>query len=200
MSPFIYTLPFIAAAIGWFTNYIAVKMLFRPHKRIEVLGIGVQGIFPKRQAEVAVKIGKLVSEELLSIKDIKEKVTNPKTLAVINESIEEKLDDYMDNTLPNSYPMMSLLVRPKVKSRIKSELLTKIDNILPQVISKYLETMERDLNIEKIIQEKITLLSAEKLETLILEVLKKEFQFIEMIGAILGFLIGLVQVGIVMFL
>ncbi len=64
----IYTLPFIAAFIGWFTNYLAVKMLFHPRKPIRFLGMTIQGIFPKRQELFAQKLGVLVSKELISIK------------------------------------------------------------------------------------------------------------------------------------
>jgi len=45
----IYTLPFIAAIIGWVTNYLAIKMLFHPREKINLIFFSLQGIFPKRQ-------------------------------------------------------------------------------------------------------------------------------------------------------
>jgi uncharacterized membrane protein YheB (UPF0754 family) len=51
--------------------------------------------------------------------------------------------------------------------------------------------------VEQIIQERVALLPAEKLEGLIMKLLKKEFKFIEYIGAIVGFVIGLLQVAMV---
>jgi len=64
----IYTLPFIAAIIGWFTNFLAVKMLFYPREKIKILFFELQGVFPKRQELLAVRIGKLVADDLLSVK------------------------------------------------------------------------------------------------------------------------------------
>ena len=51
----IYLIPFISAFIGWFTNWIAIKMLFHPKEEKNILGIKIQGIFPKRQQQFAEK-------------------------------------------------------------------------------------------------------------------------------------------------
>ncbi len=53
----IYLIPFISAFIGYFTNWIAIKMLFHPKNPVTVLGITFQGIFPKRQKQFAQKLG-----------------------------------------------------------------------------------------------------------------------------------------------
>lgn len=46
--------PVICALIGWFTNFLAVKMLFHPHKPIKIGPFTIQGIFPKRQSWLCV--------------------------------------------------------------------------------------------------------------------------------------------------
>ena len=70
----IYTLPFIAALIGWLTNYIAVKMMFRPKKAVKIGPFTFQGIFPKRHKAFAEKIGALVADKLFSLQDIKKNI------------------------------------------------------------------------------------------------------------------------------
>ena len=199
MSPLIYTLPIIAAVIGWFTNFIAVKMLFRPRKKVKILFLEIQGIFPKRQHLVAKKIGKLVSEELLSLREINEKISQPENLEMINKSIEKKLDEFLETTFPANYPIISMVVGQKRRDKLKELILTQVDTYAPQVVAQSLLHLEAQLDIEKIIEEKVTLLSAEKLEELILQVLKKEFKFIELTGAVIGFLIGIIQLLIVHF-
>ena len=198
MSPLIYSLPLIAAVIGWFTNYIAVKMLFRPREKVKILFLEFQGIFPKRQQVVAEKIGKLVSDELLSIHDIKEKITQPENMDMINQKIEAKIEEYLNTTFPANHPVMALFLRKKTLDKLKNDFLLEVDELAPQIVAQYIANMEGHLNIEKIIQEKIALLSPAKLEFLIMQVLQKEFQFIELIGAVIGFIIGLLQVAIVL--
>ena len=53
MSPILLLLPIIAALIGWSTNYLAVKMLFHPRLPLRIMGFSIQGVFPKRQKQLA---------------------------------------------------------------------------------------------------------------------------------------------------
>ena len=187
-------IPLIAAFIGWITNWIAVKMLFRPRKKFKFLFLEIQGIFPKRQHILAEKIGKMVAEELLSVADLKEKMSHPENIAVITQNIEVKIDKYLTTTFPAKFPLMSLFVGAKAKGKLKNEFLKEVEEATPVVIEQYLTNMESSMDIEKIIRERVALLSPEKLENLINGILKKEFKFIEFIGGVLGLVIGLIQV------
>ena len=195
----IYTLPFIAALVGWFTNYLAVKMLFHPREKVKLLFFSIQGVFPKRQQQLAVKIGKLVADDLLSVKDIKDIVKQPENIEQINQNIENRLDDYLTNTFPKKYPVMSWFVRKKSKARIKQEFMKEMKKVAPEMIDQTVSNIENSLDIEEIIRQKVEKFSTLKLEKMIWEVLEHEFRFIELIGAVVGFLIGLIQVLIIQF-
>lgn len=191
----IYTLPFIAALVGWFTNFIAVKMLFAPKEPVNVLGIfKIQGIFPKNQQEVAEKIGKMVAEELLSSEDLKQRLNNPDNILSITELVDAKIDYYLNVTFPKQYPFTSRLVGDKRKVKLKGELMKEVNEQVPKVIDGYMENIEERFNVEQIIKDKVTDLPSEKLEDLIMKLLKREFKFIEYIGAVIGFVIGWIQV------
>ena len=191
----IYTLPFIAALVGWFTNYIAVKMLFHPKQPMNILGVyTLQGIFPKNQQQVAEKIGKMVAEELLSSNDLKEKLNNPENILSIKELVEVKIDYYLNVTFPKNYPITAALVGDKRRTKFKDTVMEEVDESVPAMIDSYMANIEERFNVEHIIKEKVGLLSPERLEDLIMMLLKKEFKFIEYIGAVIGFVIGWIQV------
>jgi uncharacterized membrane protein YheB (UPF0754 family) len=191
----IYTLPFIAALVGWFTNYIAVKMLFHPKQPMNILGVyTLQGIFPKNQQQVAEKIGKMVAEELLSSNDLKEKLNNPENILSIKELVEAKIDYYLNVTFPKNYPITAALVGDKRRTKFKDTVMEEVDESVPAMIDSYMANIEERFNVEHIIKEKVGLLSPERLEDLIMMLLKKEFKFIEYIGAVIGFIIGWIQV------
>ncbi len=195
----IYTLPFIAALVGWFTNYIAVKMLFHPQKPVNILGIyTLHGIFPKNQKQVAEKIGKMVAEELLSSEDLKERLNNPENILSIKELVEVKIDYYLNVTFPKNYPITAALVGDKRKTKFKDTVMEEVEESVPAMIDHYLSNIEERFNVEHIIKEKVNNLPADRLENLIMTLLKKEFKFIEYIGAVIGFLIGWIQVVMVM--
>lgn len=195
----IYTLPFIAAVIGWFTNFLAVKMLFHPRKKIKFLFFELHGVFPKRQQLLAVRIGKLVADDLLSIKDIQEIIKQPGNIAQINKNIEGKFDEYLEKTFPARYPVISLFIGKKSKAKIKQEFMNEMKKMAPEMIDQTVANIEESLDIEEIIRQKVAVFSSAQLEKLILDILEKEFRFIELMGAIVGFLVGLIQVGIVQF-
>lgn len=192
-------IPIISAAVGWFTNFIAVKMLFRPQKPIKVLFFTIQGIFPKNQKLVAQKIGRMVADELLSADDIRDKIANQDNIEYIKSIFEEKIDDYLNNTFPQNYPITSVFFGQKRKTKIKEDLVIEVEKAAPDVIDKYLKTLEMSFNVEEIIQDRIEQLSPARLENLIMGILQKEFKFIEWIGAFIGFLIGLLQLVLMRF-
>ena len=193
----IYTLPFIAAITGWVTNFLAIKMLFHPKKKIDLFFFSMQGIFPKRQDVLAERLGKMVSTELFSFKDIKDRFTSTSSAMEINKVLDEKLEDFMEVKLRSAIPMLSMFLNSNTKAKIKDTLHAEFQNILPDILNKYSEKLEKDIDIEEIVYQKVAAFSSDKLEDILFTIMKKEFKFIEILGGILGFLIGIIQLLII---
>ncbi|MCQ2500763.1 MAG: DUF445 family protein [Lachnospiraceae bacterium] len=84
--------PLIGSVIGYFTNFIAVKMLFYPRKEIRVFGHRLPftpGAIPKGKARLGRAIGKAVGETLLTKEDIEEKLLAPEVSAGIASALTE---------------------------------------------------------------------------------------------------------------
>jgi uncharacterized membrane protein YheB (UPF0754 family) len=190
----IYLLPFISALIGWFTNYIAVKMLFRPRNKIDLGFMELQGIFPKRQALLAEKIGRMVADDLLSPEDIKEKMITKENIEAIKNIIESKIDNYLTTTFPQKYPITSMFFGSNRKKQIRQDLIEEVERVTPSVISEYVQIIEDKINVDEIVREKVESFPPDRLEQILNSILKKEFKFIEFIGAIIGFIIGILQI------
>lgn len=195
----IYSLPIIAAFTGWLTNFIAVKMLFHPKEKVKVLFFSIQGIFPKRKQKLAEKLGKVVSNELFSINDIKEQLNSPENMEKTGEIIEERIDVFLNEKIAQEMPMLGMFLNNGIKTQIKNTLTTEFKSAIPDIIGKYSERIEQAVNVEKIVYEKVANFSSDKLEEMLYSIMKKEFRFIEILGGILGFFIGIIQVLIVKF-
>jgi len=193
----IYTLPVIAAVVGWFTNYLAVKMLFHPRNKIRILFWDIQGIFPKKHHVLAQKIGKLVAEDLLSVRDIQDLLTHPENVSQINRDIEEKIDDYLTHTFPEKYPMLSFFVGAKSKDKIRLALMEEMETMGPELMNKTIASLESKLDIENFIKDRVSMFSTVRMEKLIQGILSSEFRFIEWVGAMVGFLVGLIQLVLI---
>ena len=194
MSPLILSIPLISAFIGWFTNWIAIKMLFHPRLPVKVLGITFQGIFPKRQHQFAQKLGKLVSEELLSFKDIEAKITDESNLKQVMPIVEMHIDNFLRNKLASEMPIISMFIGDKTIEQLKSVFMKELESLFPVLMTSYMGKLRHELDLEAIVTEKVSNFSSDKLEEILQSIMSKEFKFIEIIGAVLGFLIGILQV------
>ena len=196
MNFWLILIPFISAFIGYITNLLAIKMLFHPKKPVSILGFKVQGIFPKRQQQFAEKLGKLVGQELLSFAEIEAQLTANENLTKLTPVVEKHLDHFLRNKLSSEMPIISAFIGEKTIQKLKAVFLEEMNLLFPDLMKKYAQHLEEDLDLERIVTEKVSNFSSEKLEGLLYQIMSKEFRFVEIIGAILGFLIGLFQVGL----
>ena len=140
-------IPFTSAFIGWVTNRLAIKMLFRPKNPVRVLGIAIQGIFPKRQPQFAQQIGALVSKELVSFNDIGSKLTNEENIKKIMPVAEVHVDDFLRNKLKEAFPMIGMLIGEKTIETLKGIFMKELETIFPVIIKGYVQNLQQDLNI-----------------------------------------------------
>jgi uncharacterized membrane protein YheB (UPF0754 family) len=190
-------IPVISALIGWFTNWIAIIMLFRPKNEVKFLFLKIQGVFPKNQARVAERIGSMVSNELFSAKDIRAHIEHPDNLDTIRNEVELKIDEYLNVTFPKNYPITSIFVGKNRKNKIKDDLILEVEKVAPEIIERYVQNIEASLKIEEIVRKKVAALPPDRLEEMLNSILKKEFKFIEYIGGVIGLIIGILQVVLV---
>ena len=79
-------------------------------------------------------------------------------------------------------------------NKVKEGLIEEIDLLLPQVIEQFTTSLQQKLDIQSIVAEKVAQFSSDKLEQILVDIMKKEFKFVEILGGVLGFIIGILQV------
>jgi uncharacterized membrane protein YheB (UPF0754 family) len=184
----------LSTFVGWFTTWVAIKALFHPRKPIKILGVTIQGIFPKNQQVIAQKLGQVVSNDLISFVDIESQITDPENLQKLKPEIENHIDDFLRNRLKDTFPLISMFIGDKTINQLKEAFLMELEELFPVLMKKYMVTMQDKLDLEKIVTEKVATLSSGKLEDILHKITKNEFLFLEFLSAIFGFLIGTIQV------
>lgn len=84
----------IGAIIGYCTNYIAIKMLFRPKKEIRIGNFKVPftpGIIPKNQGRIAKAVSSAVATQLFTNDDLKNTFLSDNMKSTISQSINKKI-------------------------------------------------------------------------------------------------------------
>lgn len=283
--------PIIGAVIGYCTNYIAVKMLFRPYRPIKVFGKTLPftpGIIPKRQPDLARAVGKAVGDNLFGEVEIKgilqsDEVKNT-IIGGITDSIENAIDgetvrgtimklasseESYDNKKDTIADFLSVRIIEGIKSLDIAEIITKqgtsaikqmggmlamfvnesmVSSMAGPISEKFVDYLEGEgyfkihqlveneineiecwsmdriigehrldkirtaisdlydkmlgdkiadilnaFDVEGIVEEKIVSMDVEELETLILSVMKHELGMIVNLGALIGLILGLIN-------
>jgi len=194
ISWWLYTIPFISAFIHWLTIWMALKLLFHPRQPRKILGFTLQGVFPKRQRQIAESLGRIVGQELLSFEDIEQTITNPANVQKILPLAEAHIDNFLRVKLKETMPMISMFIGEKTINQLKGVFMQELGDLFPVIMKNYVMHLKNDLDLERIVVEKVANFSSDRLETMLNQILTKEFRFVEVIGAALGFLIGLLQI------
>jgi len=196
-SPLIYLLPFIAALIGWATNYLAIKMLFHPHEPKKIIGLTFHGVFPKRQAQIAEKLGELVANELFSIKDVAKKIEDLSTQPEALEEVGKRIEKTIRGKLMAAFPMLSMFLSDEMIEKVTTLFKGELEDFLRVSAEGLSSKLEESVDVQALVREKVQAFSSNKVEELLLGFMEQEFRFIEKIGAVLGFIIGCIQLVLV---
>jgi uncharacterized membrane protein YheB (UPF0754 family) len=194
----VFLLPLIAAAIGWLTNYVAIKMLFHPREPLNLGFFTLQGLFPKRKDELAQKLGEIVARDLISVEELIERLKSEKNQAIIRDFLDERLEHFLETRFRQVLPKVSMWISSRALQKVKLILLAEFMEQLPKLLDQVAGREARAINVEKIVADKVKDFSPDQLEKMLHDILAKEFRMIELLGAVLGFLIGCVQVALVM--
>ena len=90
--------PLVGAFIGYVTNLVAIKMLFRPLNKVRLFGLPLPftpGILPKERHKLADSIGRMVEQELLTSEVLRERLARTE----VREKIGSTLGTYTEQLL-----------------------------------------------------------------------------------------------------
>jgi uncharacterized membrane protein YheB (UPF0754 family) len=122
------------------------------------------------------------------------KLHNTDSTKAILPIIEKRVDDFIQHKLTEELPLLSMFIKDKAIDNIKRGIIQEFEAMFPELIAQIGQHVKTNVNIENMVSEKVAALDSNKLEELLVGIMKKEFVFIEVIGAVLGFFIGCLQV------
>lgn len=146
--------PIIGAIIGYITNWLAVKMMFRPLKPIKIGKLKLPftpGLIPKSKPRLAKALGNAISTDLLNSNDLK--------TALLSDDIINKLNKQIENLLSSETSLKNIIVSHS-SSKTYNNIL---DNLSDRISSIVLNKLE-EKNIGNIIAEQIQIVASEKMK------------------------------------
>ena len=184
--------PAIGGLIGYVTNWLAVKMIFRPIRERRFLGIRIQGLVGRRQKELARSIGKVVGSHLVEHKDIVRSLDKLDFAAILSGVLDKGLEPKVKEL--RSLPLIGGFLTEERVASLRDAIARSVMANQDQVLDALEKGLAQGLDVPRLVEEKVADFPVEKVEAMILEVAARELRAIEWLGGVLGALIGIGQV------
>ena len=186
--------PVVGAVIGWLTNYVAIKLLFRPHVPFSLLGYQVQGVIPKRRKEIARSMARTIEKELLSSDDLAKALSGLEWEKEIEKTVEEAVEHRFSSRFLK-LPVVGL-VSESLKSQVKYVLTKEIITHLDRKKETLAARVKGSIDVKELLVNSIDKLDLKRFERLLTDFIARELKHLEYLGVVMGFLIGVFQVAL----
>ncbi len=191
-------LPAFGLAVGYATNWIALQMIFNPKELMRLGPFNVQGLFMKRQDEVARDYGRLVSSYVLTPANIIEGILkgpySDKVFAMIGKHVQKAVDEQTSF----AKPFVTFAVGTQNYRQMKESAVAELVGRLPDTL-KHIENYANDaLDLENTLSTRLQSLKPEEFEGMLRPAFEQDEWILIAVGALLGFLVGVFQL-LVMF-
>ncbi len=185
--------PAVAAFVGWITNVMAIRLLFRPYDpiRIPILKLEIQGVLPRRKKALARAIAEVIEGDLLSREDLWAKLEDRDVEDALVKHILSLFKDKFKSLYPSWLPerfgsYLYYLLEDWIEGRIREIIPEMRSNLKGEILSK--------LALRDLVESKVNSFDFRELERLVKKIASRELRFIEVAGGVLGLIIGLIQV------
>lgn len=187
-------IPAFGGIVGLVSDWTALQMLFRPLYPVKVLGFTLQGRFIARQKEVARDYAELVAKQLLTPANMIEQILHGPFADRVVDLLQRHVKAATDEQLGLARPLVVYAMGSARYEEIRQYLVRRIIDFIPEA-SHHVERYAMDaLDINSTVVARMDLLTPEEFEGMLRPAFKEDEKTLVLCGAVLGFLIGELQV------
>jgi uncharacterized membrane protein YheB (UPF0754 family) len=196
-----WVMPLFGAFTGWFTDWLALKMIFRPKRPTRYLGLFEwQGLFLRRRKEVAAEYGALIASEIVTPRNVLEAVLrgpmSDRLYAMVQKNVQRMVDEQAGLTRP----IVVMAVGSAKFQAMKKMIADKLMERLPETLAHAEKYAADAMDLENTLRAKMQELNEDEFEQLIRPAFQQDEWILIEVGAALGFLVGELQVFVMLHL
>jgi uncharacterized membrane protein YheB (UPF0754 family) len=194
----VWIMPLSGGIIGLVSDYIALQMLFRPLYPVRFLGLTLHGRFLSRQNEVARDYATLISKQLLTPANLIEELLNGPLADRVIDQIEKSVREGLESQMGWIKPIFVMSMGTDRYVTMRRHIVEKVIEMIPET-SKQVEQYAMDaLDVQNTIASRMDQLTPEEFEGLLRPAFKQDEWKLVACGAALGFIIGELQVHLML--
>ncbi|WP_420427814.1 DUF445 family protein [Algiphilus sp.] len=186
-------LPAFGLAVGYATNWIALQMIFNPKEIVRVGPFRIQGLFMKRQEEVARDFGKLVAAQVLTPANIIEAILKGPYSDKVFTTIGRHVQRTIDEQTSVAKPFVTFTVGTQSYRRMKASAVTQIIDALPDALHHIEHYANDALDLENTLSTRLAGLPPRDFEGMLRPAFEQDEWILIAVGAALGMMVGIFQ-------
>lgn len=199
MNGWMILVPILSTIAGWLISRTSTGMLFYPVKPKKILGITFLGLLPKYKTEIVKQAVEHLSTQLFSQKEIHEKFLGEERVEALLPQIEIHIDDFLRHRLGKKMPMIGMFIGENTIRQLKEVFMEELKEIFPGVMAAYINDTTQQKNFGEAIAKKIDSVHILELAKVLPASATQGLRQIGYIGALTGFMFGVIQVLLVVF-
>jgi uncharacterized membrane protein YheB (UPF0754 family) len=192
-----WVLPVVGATVGYVTNWIALKVIFNPVEEKRIGPFELQGLFIKRQPEVALAYGREVAENTITLENIAEDMLHGRKSDRTRRMLRDMLRPEVDRAMGVAAPAVRVTTGRDEYEAIRDRMATEAAELSIEPMSDPEFNEDRAEAIEELIATRLAEMPPDQyVETLRTAFEEDEWMLIGL-GAVLGFVAGWIQLAVV---
>jgi uncharacterized membrane protein YheB (UPF0754 family) len=191
-------MPAFGFAVGFVSDYIALNMLFRPVYPSKFLGfIPFQGLLHAQRAKITRDYAKILAEDLFTPEILFDGIIKGPGADKLFALVAKEIDSAIDAQTGIATPVVVLAVGTKRYRGLKDKVVALVLEQLPTTLHDAQDYAMEVIDLENTIVEKMNALTNEQYESILRPVFKDDEPLMIAVGAILGGLVGELQVQMI---
>jgi len=187
-------LPLFGLAIGWFTDWLALKMIFLPREPRRFFGLYTwQGVFQKRRDQVAADYGDMIAREIITVPNLLEAVLRGPKSDRLFTLITREVQKTIDAQASVVKPFVAIAVGTKRFQEMKQAAAGKAAERVPETIRHAEHYAVNALDVRNTIVDRMRRLNALEFEQLLRPAFRQDEWKLIAVGAVIGGLVGELQ-------
>lgn len=189
-------IPFLTIAGCWSVVFFTEKILLYPVEPRSVLGIRVQGLLHRYRPQLIDGLAARIQDAFEKMEGLEARLTDPENFSRLKPTIEEHIDDFLRNKLKEQMPMISMFIGDKTVNTLKTIFIAEIEKLFPRVIGQYAGNLKKDLQVGKLVKEKLETIPPAVINDQLQPLLHPAFVRLGRAALVIGLLTALLQVAV----
>lgn len=192
-----WTLPVAGVLVGYLTNWIAIKVIYLPVEETQLGPITLQGLFIRRQREVSDVYAEVISEDVITLANMGRELLHGRRSDRTRRMIEDALRPAVDRAMGPAGPAVRMAMGPAEYDAIRESVATEaVEYTMTPLTDPAFNRRQSDA-IHTLIRDRMRQLPADDFAEMLRSATEEDEWLLILIGAVLGFLAGWLQLLIV---